>query len=75
MDWKSGNYVYPHMAMQLGGYADFWERLTGEKVEDLYIVQLGEDGYKDHLIPDVAGAGEAFYTACNLHGFNSRKWW
>ena len=73
-DWKTGKGVYPEMAFQLGAYSQMLGALTGEPVEDAYIVKLTSEDYEVHRVDDLRRASAAFYTAGNLQTYTRESW-
>ena len=72
-DWKTGSGPWWEMALQLGAYAGMLHRLTGEPVEDAYIVKLMPDRYEVHRVNNLVEAQDAFLWAVQLSRAGKRE--
>jgi len=71
LDWKSGKGVYNNAAAQIGGYAMAYEMLTGERVDEGWILQSTPDNvFAAYKIPDLYLATALF---CNFQ--TSKELW
>jgi hypothetical protein len=70
-DWKSGKGVYNNAAAQIGGYAMAYEAMTGERVDEGWVLQSTPDNvFAAYQIPDLYLAQALF---CNFQ--TSKELW
>ena len=76
IDWKTSNYnaklktgIYPEMALQVGAYALALEEMTGEKVEEAWVVRFGkkEPEFEAKPVLELHSAKRGFVDALELH--------
>ena len=61
LDWKSGKGIYNDAAAQIGGYAMAYEALTGERVDEGWVLQSTPDNvFAAYRIPDLYLAKSLF---------------
>lgn len=73
LDWKTGG-VWPEAAMQVAAYAKSWEAMTGERVEEGWVVGL-KDGFTAKRVKDIETAFSAFLAALNIWRHMRRSAW
>jgi len=64
LDWKSGRAIYKDAAAQVAGYALAYEVMTGERVNEGWVLRSGKDGFEAQRIKDMDVAKWLFV---NLH--------
>ena len=64
LDWKSGRAIYKDAAAQVAGYALAYEMMTGERVNEGWVLRSGKDGFEAQRIKDLDVAKWLFV---NLH--------
>ncbi len=64
LDWKSGRAIYKDAAAQVAGYALAYEVMTGERVNEGWVLRSGKDGFEAQRIKDLDVAKWLFV---NLH--------
>ena len=63
LDYKTSKAIYPEAALQLAALAHATTTPDGEpapKVDEAWVVRIGEDGYEAKQVRDVAGCYEVF---------------
>ena len=63
LDYKTSKAIYPEAALQLAAlaHADLTaDGLAAPKVDEAYVVRIGEDGYEVKQVRDLAGCYETF---------------
>jgi hypothetical protein len=68
VDWKTSSGIYTENALQAAAYAKAWEEMTGEQIEDVWVVRLKKKivGFDAHRVGDVDFAFDTFLHALDL---------
>jgi len=64
LDWKSGRAIYTDAAAQVAGYALAYEAMTGERVNEAWVLRSGKNGFEAQRVKDLEIAKWLFV---NLH--------
>ena len=70
LDWKSGRAIYKDAAAQVAGYALAYEVMTGERVDEAWVLRSGKDGFEAQRVKNLDVAKWLFV---NLH--SARENW
>ena len=70
LDWKSGRAIYKDAAAQVAGYALVYEVMTGERVDEAWVLRSGKDGFEAKRVKNLDVAKWLFV---NLH--SARENW
>ena len=55
IDWKTAQSVHPHYYLQISAYSSAWEEMTGEKIDQTAILQIGnksKSGFRFIINPE-----------------------
>ncbi len=75
LDWKTSNGLYDEAALQVAAYANAWGEMTGNLVDEAWVVRVGKDKpeFEARKVRDLNHSFEAFRAALTLyrmtHGF------
>jgi len=73
IDIKSSSTIYPSMKIQLSAYKTGYEEMTGKRISQRLIVQLGKDGlYKLHPCNDENDI-QVFLAAVQIYKFKKQE--
>ena len=68
LDWKTSNGLYPEYALQVAAYGKALEEMSGQKVQEAWIVRFGKatPEFEARQVVDLDGAFNAFRSALYL---------
>jgi hypothetical protein len=75
LDFKTGKAIYPEYFLQVAAYAEAEQEMTGEKVDEVRILQVGrtgEEGFTEQAKSDWRYEFDAFLCLRRLYGIESR---